>query len=139
MSSKSSPSSSAARAAIAQLQQAWQARAWAEVAGLYHPDAQLLPTDLGPAISGREAIVASYQEFMQLAELHRFDVRESRERCYQHTCIVQCECDIEYVLDGLRMADQVTEIYVLEHDAAGALHIIWRQQIVNSSRSFGND
>ena len=135
MSSKTEQRANAARDVVALLQRAWQAEDWEQVAGLYHLEAQLLPTDLGPAISGRTAIVDTYREFTQLATVHRFEMRQCSARCYRHTCIVQCEFEIEYVLEGQRSEDQVTETYVLERNAEEQLQVLWRQQIVNSSRA----
>lgn len=123
----------AARAAadVDRLQVAWQQRDWDAVKALFHPDAMLLPPDLGPTIRSRDAIVASYQDFMAQARVHELTMTNRQVQPFQHSCIVQCAFDIDYSIGEERATDQLTEIYLLER-ADAALHIVWRAQTLAS-------
>ena len=58
-----------ARRFVLALNDCWQAADLSALEGFYHPDVVLLPPDLGQPICGREAVVASYGEFLQAASL----------------------------------------------------------------------
>ena len=49
------------------LQRCWSAGNSEDLPGFYHPDVVLLPPDLGAPIRGRDAVVASYREFLDAA------------------------------------------------------------------------
>ena len=55
------------------LNDAWRAGRVQDVGAFYHEDAVLLPPDLGEPIIGRQAIVATYADFVERASLERFD------------------------------------------------------------------
>ena len=58
---------------VDRLQQAWQQRDWHELAEMYHPEAVLLPPDLGETLVGRDSILQTYREFDDQAHLHAFE------------------------------------------------------------------
>ena len=65
-------SAAAVRAFIAELNDCWQRGDVEALTHCYHPDVVLLPPDLGPPIRGRDAVVASYRDFLDAARLDRF-------------------------------------------------------------------
>ncbi|MFK7912522.1 MAG: nuclear transport factor 2 family protein [Pseudomonadales bacterium] len=120
-----------ARAAVQALQVAWQQEDWDAVSALFHPDAMLLPPDMGPIIHSRGDIVASYQEFMAQAQMHAFAMTDCQVQPFAQSCMVQCAFDIEFSLGSQRESDRLQEIYLLEQRDRSALQIVWRQQLLD--------
>ena len=60
-------STAAVRDFLLALNDCWQRGDLEALESFYHPDVVLLPPDLGQPICGREAVVASYLEFLQAA------------------------------------------------------------------------
>ena len=119
-------------------------RTWPEddpeaLARFYHPDAVLLPPDLGTPIVGRDAIVLSYQDFLQAATLHDFNVTELDVHSFVTTKdastsshVAHLYFDILYSLGDVRFSEQGLEAYTII-EAGDALQIIWRNQMVLDS------
>ena len=108
------------------LNQAWQDRQLHVVADLYHPDVVLLPPDAGTPIVGREAVLASYDDFAA-AELLDFRVEGFDTFEFGDTGVCHMRFQIEYVLDGSRHCERGLEVYVIA-DVGGTPQIIWRSQ-----------
>ena len=121
---------------VARLNSAWQTAQWEALAAMYHIDAVLIPPDLEPVISGRDAILATYQEFADRATLLHFDTLGIRAHAFDRTTIVHTDFQVDYSVDGDRAKDDGQEIYVLQpsQNAAGWV-IVWRQQIVRFSQA----
>lgn len=115
----------------------WPTASEAELAAFYHPEVVLLPPDMGRPICGRGAVVASYREFVDAAELLSFDITEllvfpfSSDASTTHMAHLQFR--IEYLLDAERYVERGLEVYALL-EQAGQLQIIWRSQTVLDSR-----
>ena len=58
------------------LNNCWQTGDLAALAEYYHPDVVLLPPDMGEPIRGRQAVIESYQDFLEAATLEHFDAYE---------------------------------------------------------------
>ncbi len=117
----------------------WPAGEIEALARFYHPDVVLLPPDLGAPIRGREAVVASYREFLSAATLERFEVSDLEIFSFAHspgqgaTHMAHLTFRIDYRLDGERYVEKGLEIYTLLQTPEGP-QIIWRQQTVLDSR-----
>lgn len=113
---------------------AWQQRDWQALVACYHPEAILLPPDAGEPISGRDAIIATYQEFMEVAHIEEFQVIELTSHDFAHTHIVHMRFELEYQLESQTLKDIGLEVYVLE-DAS----IIWRSQSITDQLMLAGD
>lgn len=121
---------------IEHLNACWQTERWDELAAIYHPDAILLPPDLSDPIRGRAAIIESYRNFAEQASLQSFSTPQID--CYEFACtkVVHARFRIAYRLGQQDAEDEGLEIYVLEQQSeAEAPVIVWRQQIVEQSRT----
>lgn len=118
---------------ITTLNQAWPAGDMATVSISYHPDAILLPPDLGPVIRGRDAIVETYASFNTLAELRQFEVTDTEVFDFHSSQAVHVKFTLAYKLDDTNLEDQGLDVYLISPYAAG-LSIVWRQQVVLASR-----
>ena len=107
---------------------AWQQRDWQTLAACYHPEAILLPPDAGEPISGRDDIIATYEEFVATATIGEFRITELTSHDFTHTHIVHMRFELEYQLDSKTLKDIGLEVYVLEGD--GAASIVWRSQSI---------
>lgn len=58
------------------LNDAWLSRDYATLGQLYHPDVVLLPPDAGSPLLGREAVLATYEDFHAACYVKRFTVTE---------------------------------------------------------------
>ena len=111
---------------VNELNQAWQDRQFQAIAHLYHPSAVLLPPDAGAAIVGRDAVLASYDDFAA-AELVEFAIEGFDTFEFGDTGVCHMRFEIEYVLDGSRHHERGLEIYVIA-DVTSKPQIIWRSQ-----------
>ncbi len=128
----------AARAFILALNDCWQQGDLAALEQFYHPDVVLLPPDLGAPIRGREAVVASYLEFLQAATLNHFEVLDLQIFPFAGssgtaTFAAHLTFAVNYTLDGETYVEKGLEAYILSEDANG-LKILWRHQSVLDSR-----
>lgn len=126
-------SAAAARDLITTLNQAWQTGDMATVSTSYHPDAVLLPPDLGPVIRGRDAIVETYAEFNNAAVLRHFEVTDTDIFDFESSHAVHVKFTLAYEFDGAALEDQGLDIY-LTNPYANGLVVVWRQQVVLASR-----
>lgn len=126
-------SAAAARELITRLNQAWQAGDMATVSTSYHPNAVLLPPDLGPVIRGREAIVETYAEFNTAAVLRHFEVTDTQVFDFESSHAVHLKFTLAYEFDGTALEDEGLDIYLTSPYANG-LTVVWRQQVVLASR-----
>ncbi len=124
---------------ITSVNQAWQGADYATLGACYHPDAVLLPPDLGPVITGRDAIVDTYREFDTSVDLLDFQVRNITTHNYGTTAVVHMDFAVDYRFKGQpgeqtsrAFSDEGQEIYVINAEGPEPL-IVWRQQIVTAS------
>lgn len=118
---------------LADLNRCWPTATAAQLAEFYHPDVVLLPPDLGAPIIGRTAVVESYAEFLQAAQLVSFEVEKLELFAFPPTCMAHLNFDIVYDLGGDRYQDKGLEIYTIIEQAE-RLEIVWRCQSVLDSR-----
>lgn len=121
----------------------WQTGDLDALADYYHPDVVLLPPDMGAPISGREAVVESYQDFFAAATLEHFRVAdlevfsfpatESAAAPAAVTHMAHLTFSVSYTLDGDTYVETGMEVYALG-ELDGRLKILWRHQSVLDSR-----
>jgi ketosteroid isomerase-like protein len=122
---------------IASLNECWQQGEVDRLADYYHTDVVLLPPDLGTPIRGRDAVVSTYRDFLEAAQLDRFETLgldvfsypEGDGGCH----VAHLTFEVDYLLDGSRYQERGLEVYVLR-ESGGRLQIVWRQQSVLDSR-----
>ncbi len=113
----------------------WQSAQWDALSLLYHPKAVLVPPDMTPVIAGRNAIVATYEEFAAAATLHSFRAGAIRSHRFDATAVVEADFTVDYTVQGERYLDEGHETYLLERAATPVgYHIVWRAQYVHLSR-----
>jgi ketosteroid isomerase-like protein len=132
------PATEQVRDFLIHLNACWQTGDLQALEGFYHPEVVLLPPDLGPPIRGREAVVASYLEFLQAATLDHFEVLDLDVFPFPAgpelaTYVAHLTFAVTYTLDGETYVEKGLEAYTLSEEA-GRLKILWRHQSVLDSR-----
>ncbi len=127
-----------AREFVINLNECWQRGDLEALSAYYHPDVVLLPPDMGEPICGREAVVASYLEFLQAATLDNFEVLKLDIFPFDaagdtHTVVAHLTFAVTYTLEGETYVEQGFEAYTLG-EGEGGLQILWRHQSVLDSR-----
>jgi len=114
------------------LNETWQAGRFDQLAGYYHPDVVLLPPDAGAPIVGRDAVVASYLEFSDAAELQEFQITSLEIFTFETVSACHMRFDIDYRIDGDRLHESGLEVYMVEHPTSERTQptILWRSQSV---------
>jgi hypothetical protein len=126
------------------LHECWPSGDPVRLATFYDEDVVLLPPDLGVPIQGREAVVASYDDFLQAATLENFTVEDlalfpfSGEgapsgKGAPDLWMAHLTFSITYVLGGERYVERGMEVYAIT-DRDGRPAIVWRSQAVLDSR-----
>jgi len=131
-------SSEKAREFVLGLNDCWQRGDLPALSAYYHPDVVLLPPDLGQPICGREAVVASYLEFLQAATLDHFEVLDLEVFPFTtlggaSTIVAHLTFAVTYTLDGETYVEKGLEAYTLSECDDG-MKILWRHQSVLDSR-----
>jgi len=121
------------------LHDCWPGGDLERLSGFYHPEVILLPPDMGPPIRGRDAVVESYAQFLNAAQLERFEVSSLELFSFEPgTHMAHLEFDIAYELDNERYVEKGMEIYTVVENAdiesGRRFSIVWRSQIVLDSR-----
>jgi len=127
-----------ARAFLRELNECWRTGDLGAIAAFYHPDVVLLPPDLGEPICGRDAVVATYGDFLQAASLQHFeitgiDVFPFDTSSSTATCMAHLAFDVSYRLGDETYVEKGLEVYTLS-ESDGELKILWRYQSVLDSR-----
>lgn len=117
---------------ILNLNEAWRSGRFDALGDFYHPDVVLLPPDAGAPILGREAVVASYREFAEAAELYGFEVTALDIFPFDSVSACHMRFDIDYRVDRGRFHESGLEVYLVEHPTGSRTQpvIIWRSQAV---------
>jgi ketosteroid isomerase-like protein len=120
------------RSLIENLNEAWQAGRFDELDAFYHPDVVLLPPDSGEPIVGRAAVVTSYRDFFEAANLHEFQTTSLETYAFDSTAVCHMRFEIEYTIDSGRFRETGLEVYVLTIPTSQETQpvIIWRSQAV---------
>ncbi len=129
-------SSQLATACVQTLNDAWPKGDMSTLASCYHPEAVLLPPDLGPVIRGRDDIVDTYATFNSSATLKEFSVTETQCFDFGSSMAVHLHFTISYDLGAEGFTDDGLDIYLLSPHQ-GRWVVVWRQQVVLQSREQG--
>ncbi len=123
-----------ALACVEELNAAWPVGDMATVGSCYHPDAVLLPPDLGPVIQGRDDIVETYATFNSSAALTEFNVTDTECFDFGASTAVHLHFSVAYQLGDQSYNDDGLDIYLLNPHQERWV-VVWRQQIVLASHS----
>lgn len=107
---------------------AWTVGRIDAVTALYFDDAVLVGTELGLTVKGRDAIVATYEQFMTAATVKKFQVIRRSLHLTGETAIAAYVFEIVYTMNGQSASERGEEILVMQRRGDG-WKATWRTQI----------
>lgn len=110
------------------LNDAWQREDWPRVSACYHPDVVLLPPDTGSPIIGCAAVVDTYREFADAAQVISFEIPQLDIYSFGHSHMIHMRFTLDYLLGDEHTRDAGLEVYAIP-DARKPL-IVWRNQTI---------
>jgi uncharacterized protein (TIGR02246 family) len=113
---------------VRRLNSAWQQGDWKTVTACFREDAVMLLPHGEELLRGRDAIVATYHEFFDIATLHALDIEAVEVFDYGAAAMCHMRFTIDYTIDDEREEASGVEVYTLVPDAAGRAVIAWRTQ-----------
>lgn len=114
--------------------EAWTQGRPAEVASLFHPEVVMAGADGRVLAEGREALVATFEEFAAGARTLHFEESAHRVKVFGDTAVVSYEFDVAYeLLEDPELEPQRErgrELLVFAHDGdRDAWTVVWREQV----------
>ncbi|MGM0588739.1 MAG: YybH family protein [Bacteroidota bacterium] len=110
------------------LNQLWIQEKFDELGNYFHNKAVMIKPGSLDTITGRSAIVESYEEFMSEAEVSDFKIADMDIHVFEHTAIVIYTFRIRYQVETTRYDEKGTETLVFNrHD--DQWQIVWRNQL----------
>lgn len=110
------------------LNDAWQRARFDELGECFADDVVMLLPFGDDVIRGRDAMLASYREFVDTATDIALHIRGMDVFDHGDVAVCHMTFDIAYVIDGAREQTEGLEVYVLREEADGVLRVIWRTQ-----------
>ncbi len=116
-----------AEGCIRKLNEAWQRGRFDELAECFDRDVVMLLPDGDQTLRGRDAMVASYREFLDVARLNAMSITGLTVFDYRATAVCHMHFDIDYSINGARERASGMEVYVVREGSAGPV-VVWRTQ-----------
>jgi ketosteroid isomerase-like protein len=113
---------------VRRLNDAWQQGDWETVTACLHPDVAMLLPDGHETLRGREAMLGSYREFVEVATLHGLQIEDIEVFAFGTTAICHMQFTIDYAIDDEREQASGVEVYAIAPDPQGQSCVIWRTQ-----------
>ncbi len=98
-----------------------------EVASLFAADAVFVAPDLETVVSGRDAIVQSYVDYVEHVPTHAFDVHATNIQVVGETAVATYTFTVRYTLEGTPHIEDGVETMVFAN-RDGDWRCIWRTQ-----------
>jgi uncharacterized protein (TIGR02246 family) len=117
---------------VRDLNAAWPEGRLEDVGRCFHEGAVMVPPGRAGRTTGREAIVASFREFLETAKVHDFEVLDLKVDVFGPTACAVVPFRIRYEIPGQVYDEKGEEILVLT-GGAGAWQIVWRTMVSLSS------
>lgn len=99
----------------------------ASVVDLFHPDVRLVAPGLSRIVDGRDAVVATYEEFMASATIDHFEITERSLLLRAEVAVAMYRFDIGYRLNGAPSREKGQEVLVFVR-YADEWRAVWRMQ-----------
>jgi len=115
----------AVRERVQSLNAAWREGRFDELRSYFHPDAVIVAPGLEARISGRDAVVESYRNFVATASIEAFELAEPVVDAWGDTAVVTAKFTITYSMDGKRFHEQGHDLLVFQRNG-GEWLIVWR-------------
>ena len=112
---------------IRALNAAWPEGRLEDVGRCFDEEAVMVPPGGGVLVRGREAIVGSFRDFLDMAKLHGFELLDPTVAVFGATACAVVPFKVRYELQGQVYDEKGEDILVLLQNA-GEWRIVWRTQ-----------
>jgi ketosteroid isomerase-like protein len=110
---------------VAAINQAWVTGDYEAIGQYVAEHVVMAPPDLDGRVLGREAYVASFRQFAEVARTREFDPGVPRVDVIGNTAVATCPFTIAYELEGATYREKGSDILVFAHNA-GEWRVVWR-------------
>ena len=117
------------KAAVKHLNEAWRAGRFEELEHYFHPDVVVAHPRFTKRMIGREALLASYKDFVSHATIDSFEPAEPQVDITGETAVSVCPWRIQYHFEGNRFDESGWDLMVWNL-RAGRWIIVWRTVVL---------
>ncbi len=107
------------------LNQAWVSGSPAQMTNLLHPDVVFVTPDFQKRIQGREACIASYQDFCNRAKIQSFSKSQPAIDVCGNTAVVIYHFEIRYEIKQQAFHETGRDLFVFAREG-GEWKAVWR-------------
>jgi ketosteroid isomerase-like protein len=118
----------AIRDRVLSLNAAWREGRFDDLRNFFHPDAVIAAPGFATRVTGRDAVIASYREFVAAATIEALDVAEPAIDVWGDTAVATVSFSIVYSMNGKRYDEHGHDVLVFQR-AGGEWLIVWRTLI----------
>ena len=111
---------------------AWTSGRYEEIGQHVSDQVVMAPPGLNGRVMGRDAYVASYRQFTEVARTRMFDPGVPRVDVIGDTAVATCPFTIGYEMEGVTYREKGFDILVFAF-AGGAWKVVWRTLISEPS------
>ena len=113
------------RQIVKKINAAWQQSRLEELAAYFHEDMIMAPPGLSGRAKGRDACVASYREFIQMAKVKEYKEAEPEIDLWGNTAAATYGWEMVYELKGETYHESGWDVFVFAHDGT-KWQAVWR-------------
>jgi ketosteroid isomerase-like protein len=110
---------------VAAINSAWTSGRYEEIGQYVSDQVVMAPPGLNGRVMGREAYVASFRQFAEVARTRIFDPGVPRVDVMGGTAVATCPFSIRYEMEGQTYQEKGFDILVFAF-AGGAWKVVWR-------------
>jgi len=117
------------RAIVTAINEAWLAGRFDELRDYFHPDVVLAQPGFAKRTVGREALIASYRDFVNRATIHSFTPGELQIDDSGDSAVTTMPWEMDYTIEGQRSQERGWDLLVFgKRD--GRWVVVWRTVVV---------
>jgi uncharacterized protein (TIGR02246 family) len=111
---------------LERLTAAWREGRTADLAALFHERVISVPPGFQLRVQGRDAVVQTYEQFVQSAEVVSYDERDVVYDTWGNTAVATYRYEMSWIMDGHRSTEAGHDVLVLARQPDGGWQIVWR-------------
>ena len=111
---------------LASLSTAWQNRRYDELAAAFHERIVMALPGFSGRVEGRDALVASYREFMERATLTHYAEEPPTIDVWRRTAVATYRWEMRWLVNSIPNQAAGSEMFVFARGLAGEWRAVWR-------------
>lgn len=119
---------------LAALSAAWRERRYDDLAAYLEANMVFASPGLGAQLDGREAVVASYREFMDRATLREYQETDLVVDVWGETAVARYRWTMGWLAGGVERRESGHDVFVLRRcEEDSAWRVVWRTMLFEAS------